>query len=80
MTYRQSLERLSTELGLEQRVTFNGMVEGEEKEQHFYNADICIVPSYKEAFCLVVAEALSRGIPVIVSRSTPWKRPASVVD
>lgn len=78
MTYRQSLERLSGELGLEQRVTFHGMVEGEEKERHFYGADVCVVPSYKEAFCLVVAESLSRGIPVIVSRTTPWKSVASV--
>jgi len=71
--YRQSLERLSGELGLARRVTFHGLVEAEEKEQHFRRASICVVPSHKEAFCLVVAEALAHGVPVIVSSSAPWK-------
>lgn len=75
--YRQSLECLTKDLGLAQRVTFHGRVEGAEKERHFQEASICIVPSHKEAFCLVVAESLARGIPVIVSTGTPWKNVAS---
>lgn len=75
--YRQSLERMSRELGLAPRVVFHGMVEGEEKERQFQRADICVVPSHKEAFCLVVAESLARSIPVIVSTGTPWKNVAT---
>lgn len=70
--YRRSLEALVAELGLGKTVKFRGLVDGEVKEQQFQEADVCVVPSYSENFCLVVAEALARGVPVIASRSTPW--------
>jgi glycosyltransferase involved in cell wall biosynthesis len=73
-TYRAQLERLSNELGLNGRVEFLGRVDGEFKEAQFRKADICIVPSFKENFCIVVAEALARGVPVIASKGTPWER------
>jgi glycosyltransferase involved in cell wall biosynthesis len=53
-------------------VTFAGHVEGAQKEKAFENADLCMVPSYTENFCIVVAEALGRGVPVVASRGTPW--------
>jgi glycosyltransferase involved in cell wall biosynthesis len=70
--YRESLERLAHELELAGRVRFHGRVSGDIKEGHFREADVCIVPSYKENFCMVIAESLSRGVPVIASRGTPW--------
>ena len=77
-SYRQSLERLVAELKLDAQVKFHGFVNGEAKERTFREADLCVVPSFKEAFCVVVAEALSRGVPVIVSSGTPWKRVATM--
>ena len=51
---------------------FAGHVDGEAKTAAFHGADVCVVPSHSENFCLVVAEALAHGLPVITSRGTPW--------
>ena len=72
--YQKQLQSLARELGLNGRVKFHGKVEGPEKEQQFREADLCVVPSFKENFCIVVAEALARGVPVVASRGTPWQR------
>lgn len=72
--YTASLKALSERLGLLGRgaVFFAGNVDGEAKSAAFYTADVCIVPSHTENFCMVVAEALAHGVPVIASRGTPW--------
>jgi glycosyltransferase involved in cell wall biosynthesis len=71
--YVANLHALAEKLGvLDKAVFFAGHVDGEEKERAFYLADACIVPSYTECFCMVVAEALAHGVPVIASRGTPW--------
>jgi glycosyltransferase involved in cell wall biosynthesis len=71
--YESSLRMLVNDLGLSRRVHFSGQVEGEAKSLAFWNADICVVPSYTENFAMVVAEALAHGVPVVASRGTPWK-------
>jgi glycosyltransferase involved in cell wall biosynthesis len=71
--YVASLHALAAKLGiLDKTVFFAGHVDGARKEQAFYRADVCIVPSHTECFCMVVAEALAHGVPVIASRGTPW--------
>src|SRR5215813_760804 len=72
--YETKLQNLVAELGLGSVVQFYGRVDGELKEQHFREADICITPSFKEAFCTVLLESLARGVPVISSRGIPWER------
>lgn len=76
--YRQKLHALAQELGLNGRVKFHGRVDGTAKEQQFSEADLCVVPSYTENFCVVVAEALAHGVPVVASRGTPWQRLAEM--
>jgi glycosyltransferase involved in cell wall biosynthesis len=49
-------------------VTFAGMVEGELKAGALAAASALILPSHQENFGLVVAEALSFGTPVLLSR------------
>jgi glycosyltransferase involved in cell wall biosynthesis len=71
--YASSLRTQARDLGISHRVHFSGHVEGEKKIRAFWNADICIVPSYTENFAMVVAEALAHGVPVIASRGTPWE-------
>lgn len=71
--YSRSLKTLIIRLGLDDRVTFNGHVDGLKKEQAFMLADVCVVPSFTENFGMVVAEALAHGVPVIASKGTPWK-------
>jgi glycosyltransferase involved in cell wall biosynthesis len=71
--YTAGLKLLAEQLGLlNGSVFFVGHVDGEAKRSAFVNADLCIVPSYSENFCMVVAEALAHGVPVVASHGTPW--------
>lgn len=49
-----------------------GQVEDSSKEALYSNADLFVLPSHSENFGMVVAEALSYGIPVITTKGTPW--------
>jgi glycosyltransferase involved in cell wall biosynthesis len=71
-SYSSSLFDLVCRLGLEELVSFQGHVDGAEKKKAFMQADVCVVPSFTENFGMVVAEALAHGVPVIVSKGTPW--------
>ena len=68
----RALKNLALELST-QRVIFSNEVSGDEKQQKFLSANIVILPSYSENFGMVVAEALSYGIPCITSTGTPWQ-------
>jgi glycosyltransferase involved in cell wall biosynthesis len=74
IAYRRSLESLVSDLALGDRVRFHGRIEGRAKSPEFARADACVVPSFKENFCVVVAESLAHGVPVIASKGTPWAR------
>lgn len=69
----RQLEQAVHSAGLEDVFNFVGPVERLTKAQLFRKADLFILPSFTENFGLVVAEALSYGIPVITTRGTPWK-------
>ncbi len=71
--YKDSLIELAKDLDLlDKSVNFAGHVDGDDKHNAFLNADMCIIPSYTENFCMVVAEALGHGVSVVASRGTPW--------
>lgn len=69
--YDASIGRKIEELGLRQAKMI-GEVIGDAKRRAFEEADVVVVPSHTENFCVVVAEALAHGIPVIASKGTPW--------
>lgn len=74
-TYTSTLEALARHLGLlGKSVIFAGNVDGPAKSAAFHSADVCVVPSHSENFCMVVAEALAHGVPVVASRGTPWAK------
>ncbi|MBI1870484.1 MAG: glycosyltransferase [Chlamydiae bacterium] len=73
--YFKNLAFQKEALGLGTQVEMIGEVVGKEKKrQLFENTDMVVVPSYTENFCIVVAESLAHGVPVIVSQGTPWRR------
>lgn len=73
VAYTANLNELAAHLGLlGKSVFFAGNVNGAAKSDAFHTADACVVPSHTENFCMVVAEALAHGIPVIASHGTPW--------
>jgi glycosyltransferase involved in cell wall biosynthesis len=71
--YVEKLKEVAHALGLDDQVIFRGQVDGVSKTQAFLDADVCVVPSHSENFCMVVAEALAHGVPVIASKGTPWE-------
>jgi glycosyltransferase involved in cell wall biosynthesis len=75
--YVASVRRIAEGLTIpEGSVSFAGHVGGDAKTRAFHSSDLCVVPSFSENFCLVVAEALAHGVPVIASHGTPWSRVA----
>lgn len=53
--------------GLEGRVSFPGMLQGEAKLAAFADAALFVLPSYRENFGLAVVEAMAAGLPVVIS-------------
>jgi glycosyltransferase involved in cell wall biosynthesis len=72
--YEAHLHGLVDELQLTASVQFHGRIDGEDKDAQFRRVDLCIAPSFKEAFCTVLLESMARGVPVIASRGIPWQR------
>lgn len=70
--HRQQLDAAIRDLRLNSAFSFTGRVEGETKWELYRQADLFVLPSYSENFGIVVAEALSCGVPVITTRGTPW--------
>ncbi len=67
---RESLERLSRDLGLEDRVNFRGGLYGKELDREVQSAEALIVPSvWYENLPYVVTENQARGVVVIASES-----------
>ncbi len=64
--------------GLEEHVTFLGVLSGGEKWDAFANADVFCFPSYyeSETFGLVLVEAFCFGLPVVATR---WRGIPTVV-
>jgi glycosyltransferase involved in cell wall biosynthesis len=65
--WAEELKRLAQQLGISDRVTWVGMLQGGMKWGAFYCADAFILPSHQENFGIAVAEALGCGLPVLIS-------------
>jgi glycosyltransferase involved in cell wall biosynthesis len=76
--YRERLVDLATQLGIADRVSFVGHVEGSAKQRALAEADCFVLPSSHENFGLAVAEALAAGLPAIVSPGVALSR--DIVD
>ena len=61
------LERQLEALSLSSRVTFTGMLQGNDKWSALAAADGFILPSYSEGLSVSVLEAMGMGLPVIVT-------------
>lgn len=65
---RESLVRREVERrGLSRCVEFRGSLEGRQKAMAFLAADMLVVPSWTEAFPLVIPEAMAAGLPIIAT-------------
>ncbi|HEV8396905.1 MAG TPA: sugar transferase [Vicinamibacterales bacterium] len=74
---RASLEALTAELGIADRVTFAGQVSDEARIEAYRAADVFVLPSIsrQEAFGMVQLEAMLSGLPVVstaLPTGVPW--------
>lgn len=67
---REELEEKITNLGLDSYVTILFDISNEQKISLYGNSDLYVQPSYYEGFGNAVLEAMSFGLPAVVSRNT----------
>ncbi len=65
--YGIAMKKMALKLGLARQVTWTGMLTGDLKWGCIATADAFILPSHQENFGISVVEALSCGIPVLIS-------------
>jgi len=70
--HERDVRELALRLGLNDSVSFLGAIPNEKKWQLYQSADLFVLPTFSENFGIVIAEALSSGIPVITTRGAPW--------
>ena len=61
---------LARQLGIENRVHFLGSVTEDRLADCYRDADLLVIPSEHEGFCIPVLEAQACGLPVIAARAT----------
>lgn len=65
--WAQQLKAQASRLGIADRVSWPGMLQGDGKWGAYYAAEVFCLPSHQENFGIVVAEALACGKPVLIS-------------
>jgi D-inositol-3-phosphate glycosyltransferase len=63
----QTLKLLAIKNGVNDFVSFKGLVDHEKLAEYYNAADVCVLPSYYESFGLVPLEALACGTPVVAT-------------
>lgn len=69
----EQLNNQIKKLNIENSVFLIGAIDFDEKKMLLNNCDYFTLASHFESFGIVVAEALSCGLPVVVSNKTPWR-------
>lgn len=69
--YLLEIQELVEKLRLK-RVIFRGPLYGDDKLQAYRDASLYVLPTHSENFGITVAEAMSAGTPVIVTKGAPW--------
>lgn len=65
--WASKLKIRAAQLGVAHRITWPGMLQGDDKWGAYYTAEVFCLPSHQENFGIVVAEALACGKPVLIS-------------
>jgi glycosyltransferase involved in cell wall biosynthesis len=64
-TYERALRHYVADIGLEHAVTFVGHATDAEVGAAYAEADVLVVTSEHEGFCVPVVEAMTAGLPVV---------------
>lgn len=72
--YQNSITEYANKNGLERQVIYAGELQPGESLNEFYNlAEAMVFPSKAEGFSLVILEAMSAGVPVIINEDLEFK-------
>lgn len=71
--YINELKSKISKSGLEKCIKILPPVFGQAKVDLYQESALFVLPSYSENFGMVIAEAMSCGVPVITSEFTPWE-------
>ena len=71
--YIENLKHKVNELGLENYIMILPPVFGVDKTKLYQESSLFCLPSYSENFGMVIAEAMSCGVPAITTNGTPWQ-------
>ena len=71
--YIEQLKQKIASKGLQKCVEIVPPVFGYEKHKLYCESSLFVLPTYSENFGMVVAEAMSCGVPVITTNGTPWQ-------
>lgn len=65
---REPCERLTRDLGIGHRVRFEGFIQPSELSRWHAAGDLFVLPSFGETWSVATVEALSSGLPVVITR------------
>lgn len=68
-TEAQRCQERAAELGITERLHFLGHVDDETLGDAYRSADVLVMPSRHEGFCIPVIEAMASGLPVVAARA-----------
>jgi glycosyltransferase involved in cell wall biosynthesis len=71
-SYILRLKTLISKYGLEECIRILPPAFGEDKYKLYCESSLFVLPTYSENFGMVIAEAMSCGVPVITTNGTPW--------
>ena len=81
-SYINQLQKRANDLGISEHISWEGFLSGEAKTRFFQSVDFFLLPSFDENFGIAAGEALSHGIPAILSDQVDigsWGGPESGV-
>ncbi|MFA6289054.1 MAG: glycosyltransferase [Opitutaceae bacterium] len=67
--YAARLQALAKKLGVDGSIVWTGMLLGDDKWGALQSAEVFLLPSHQENFGIAVAESLSVGVPVLISKA-----------
>jgi len=71
--HKAEVENKIRQLHLDKHVLFTGLLFDRMKRDAFEAADLFVLPTKRENYGIVVAEALGAGVPVLATEGAPWE-------
>lgn len=73
IAYIEKLKQYIKTINMQNQIIVSPPVFGKAKIKTYHESSIFCLPSYSENFGMVIAEAMSCGVPAITTDSTPWE-------